>query len=41
MIIPHKDVPHSTKLQKAAYYLLALILFNIGVFFIIQGISNF
>jgi hypothetical protein len=41
MVTPHKVIAHPTKLQKAAYYLLALILFNIGLLFIIQGISHF
>lgn len=35
---PYTDLPHPTKSQKVAHYLLASILLGLGVFFLIQGI---
>jgi hypothetical protein len=35
----YSEYPHPTKLQKAAYYLLASIFLGTGVYLIAQGIA--
>ena len=41
MNTPHGDLPHPTKTQKAAYYLLILFVLGMGVYFLVQGFSQF
>jgi hypothetical protein len=38
---PHGDLHHPTKLQRAAYYLLVSTILGIGIYFLVQGISQF
>lgn len=35
---PYSDLPHSTKSQKIAFYLLASFLLGSGIYFLVQGI---
>jgi hypothetical protein len=41
MDTPNNVVPHPTKSQIAAYYLLICIFLGIGIYILVQGISNF
>jgi hypothetical protein len=41
MDAPHDDLSHATKLKNATYYLLVSIIFGIGIYFLVQGISQF
>jgi hypothetical protein len=38
---PHGDLPHPTKSQRAAYYLLVSIILGTGIYFLVEGISQF
>jgi hypothetical protein len=38
---PHSELPHPTKSQKAAYYLLASIILGMGIYYLVQGIAQF
>ena len=41
MDTPRGESSHPTTSQKAAYYLLVIILIGIGIFFLVQGIYQF
>ena len=41
MDTPQDETSHPTASQKAAYSLLVIILMGIGIFFLVQGISQF